>query len=143
MSPRQSFPEDLTKSAREAAYVAVGLGVLGFQKAQVRRREIVAQLACAGDSVQSRLAELVGTSDALQQQLERIGQTLGDLPTDVARSLVDLDDTLESLISRLEAALEPVEDKMPPAARQAVRQARTQAAGLRQQVRQRLHEFAA
>jgi uncharacterized protein YgbK (DUF1537 family) len=143
MNPRQSFPEDLTKSAREAAYVAIGLGVLGFQKAQVRRREMAAQLACAGDGIQSRLAELVGTSDTLQQQFERIGQTLGDLPTDVARSLVDLDDTLESLITRLEAALEPVEDKMPPAARQAVRQARTQAAGLRQQVRQRLRDLAA
>lgn len=36
--------DDVPKSLREAAYVAVGLGVLGFQRAQVARRELVRQL---------------------------------------------------------------------------------------------------
>jgi hypothetical protein len=30
---------DVNKTLKDAAYVALGFGVLGFQKAQVRRRE--------------------------------------------------------------------------------------------------------
>ncbi len=33
-----------TELARDATYVTVGLGVLGFQRAQVRRREIERRL---------------------------------------------------------------------------------------------------
>ena len=32
-------------TAKEVAYTAIGLGVLGFQKVQVRRREVTDQLA--------------------------------------------------------------------------------------------------
>ena len=32
-------------TAKEVAYTAIGLGVLGFQKAQVRRREVTEQLS--------------------------------------------------------------------------------------------------
>jgi hypothetical protein len=35
---------DLRKLATDAAFVAVGLGVLGFQRVQVRRRELQRQL---------------------------------------------------------------------------------------------------
>jgi hypothetical protein len=31
---------DLSAAARDAAFVAVGLGLIGFQRAQVRRREL-------------------------------------------------------------------------------------------------------
>lgn len=34
---------DVTNTLRDAAYVAVGFGVLAFQKAQVRRRELEKQ----------------------------------------------------------------------------------------------------
>jgi hypothetical protein len=32
---------DVNKTLKDAVYVALGFGVLGFQKAQVRRRELV------------------------------------------------------------------------------------------------------
>lgn len=35
----------LTHAARDAAYVAIGFGVLGFQQLQVRRRELAKVLA--------------------------------------------------------------------------------------------------
>ncbi len=35
---------DITKTVKDAAYVAVGFGVLAFQRAQVRRRELEQQL---------------------------------------------------------------------------------------------------
>jgi hypothetical protein len=31
---------DVNKTLKDAAYIALGFGVLGFQKAQVRRREM-------------------------------------------------------------------------------------------------------
>ncbi len=36
--------EPLPKLAKDAAYIAVGFGVLGFQRAQVRRRELLKRL---------------------------------------------------------------------------------------------------
>lgn len=36
--------DDGPKTLRDAAYVLVGLGVIGFQRAQVKRRELVRQL---------------------------------------------------------------------------------------------------
>ena len=35
---------DVTKTLKDAAYVVIGLGVLGFQKVQVRRNELTKQL---------------------------------------------------------------------------------------------------
>jgi GTP1/Obg family GTP-binding protein len=53
---------DLTKTLKDAAYVTVGLGVLAFQKAQVRRREVEQQ-------VQTQLSET-------QKQVERLARDL-------------------------------------------------------------------
>lgn len=41
--------EELPKLVRDAAYVAVGFGVLAMQKAQVRRRELERLLAARSD----------------------------------------------------------------------------------------------
>lgn len=37
-------------TAKDVAYVAVGFAVLGFQQAQVRRRELEKALGCSGRS---------------------------------------------------------------------------------------------
>ena len=44
---------DLSKTLKDAAYVAVGFGVLAFQKAQVRRRELEKQLAVSTETLRS------------------------------------------------------------------------------------------
>lgn len=36
--------DDVPRSLRDAAYVLVGFGVIGFQRAQVARRDLVRQL---------------------------------------------------------------------------------------------------
>jgi hypothetical protein len=46
--PSHSPVRYATALARDAAFVSVGFGVLGFQRLQVRRRELEARLA-AGD----------------------------------------------------------------------------------------------
>src|SRR5471030_3125478 len=49
---------DLNQTLKDGAYAAVGLGVLGFQKAQVRRHELAAQF----DGMARAMEEHFGTS---------------------------------------------------------------------------------
>lgn len=52
---------DSTRLARDAFYVSVGFGVLGFQKLQVRRRELEKELAKVRDEgVGTHVSRLVG-----------------------------------------------------------------------------------
>jgi len=46
---------DVTQTLKDSAYVAVGLSVLGFQRAQVARRELEVRL----DDVEQRLPDHV------------------------------------------------------------------------------------
>lgn len=62
---------DLRKTAADAAYIAVGAGVLGFQQAQVRRRE-------AGD----RIATLAkDAQDTIGTQTAALATKVGDTAT--------------------------------------------------------------
>ena len=42
---------DVRKSFTDAGYIAVGLGVMGFQRAQVRRRQLQEHVQSAGSCV--------------------------------------------------------------------------------------------
>lgn len=50
--------DDLTNAAKEAAYVSVGLGVIAFQRLQVRRNELTKALS-------TPVAEARGTLEVL------------------------------------------------------------------------------
>lgn len=49
---------DLNQAVKEGAYVAVGLGVLGFQRAQVRRVELTKQLNGLAKAVESQFGQM-------------------------------------------------------------------------------------
>lgn len=55
---------DFNEALKDAAYVAVGLGVLGFQRAQVQRVELMKQL-------EAQLESLGSVSRSLNTQTER------------------------------------------------------------------------
>jgi hypothetical protein len=67
---------DLRKTAADAAYIAVGAGVLGFQQAQVRRKEAGDRLATIAKDAQS----VVETQAASIRSLVTDGAT-GSLDT--------------------------------------------------------------
>ena len=48
---------DLRKSVTDAGYIAIGAGVLGFQQAQVRRRELQTQLAERSTDLRARAGD--------------------------------------------------------------------------------------
>lgn len=55
---------DLNNALKEAAYVAVGLGVLGFQKAQVQRVELAKRVAAPEvEALRAQVSELAKTVD--------------------------------------------------------------------------------
>ena len=108
--------DEITKTARDAAYVVVGLGVLGFQRAQVRRQEL-----------QKRITE---------------GSQIQDVRGGVTKRVKDVDDAVEQVIGRIEATLVPIEGRLPVPARDLVKQAHTQAREVRQQLRKLIHQAA-
>lgn len=78
---------DFNEALKEAAYVAVGLGVLGFQRAQVQRVELMKQL-------EAQLEALGAFSRSLNTQTERYLATareqLADMRAQVARLSADV-----------------------------------------------------
>jgi ribosome recycling factor len=112
----------ITKTARDAAYVAVGLGVMGFQRAQVRRQELVKRFAQPRTLIESRL---------------------GDVRGEFTKSVKSVDEAVENVIGRVESTFEPLEERLPTQARDLVKQAQAQAREARQQLRNLLLSAAA
>ncbi len=108
---------DLTKTLKDAAYVTVGLAVLGFQRAQVRRRELARNLR---DS---------------RRRLERQGADLG---AQVAQLVRDIDQRAEPVVALVGQRLDDVEGRLPGPARDTLRVARETARQARAEMQARL-----
>jgi hypothetical protein len=108
---------DLADVAKDATYVVIGAGVLGYQKAQVQRQELLKRLADPKTSVEGRIASA---------------------RSDIQHAVVTVDARVEDLIERVEAAFVPFEDRLPAQARDLAKQAKVQAKEARQQVRTRV-----
>jgi recombinational DNA repair ATPase RecF len=105
------FVDQVAAKARDAAYVAVGLGVLGLQRAQVQRQEMA-----------RRAAGMDQHLSGIRAGLEAGGRQVGEW--------------LDSTIQFLESSLEPIEQQLPPQARELAGKARSQLCTLGTQLRQ-------
>ena len=105
-----------TDLARDAAYVAVGLGVLAYQRAQVQRVEL-----------QTRLSQDFDID---------LDKRIGDVRGGVAKGIHQLDDLAETAVQFVETTFEPIEEKLPPTVSQLTTKAREQAREVRSQIRQ-------
>jgi hypothetical protein len=112
-----SLSKGVTDLARDAAYVAVGLGVLAYQRAQVQRVEL-----------QKRLSKELP-----------LDQRLDDVRQGVAKGYAQIDDLAESATQFVESTLQPIEDKLPASVTQITIKAREQAREVRLQIRQRVN----
>jgi hypothetical protein len=102
--------EDFTKTARDAAYVAIGLGVMGFQRAQVRRRELI---------------------ELAKQQLPAMEAPITEARAELARRVTELDGRVTELAGKFETRIQPVEQKLPATAQALIGQAREAGTQLR------------
>lgn len=116
MPELNDLTNEVASLARDVAYVAVGLGVIGIQRAQVQRNELRARLAGDG-SLEDRLAEVRSV---------------------VTTGVQQIDDLVEGAVHLLETAFEPIEEQLPPAAKEIAGRAHAHARELRAQLRELL-----
>jgi methyl-accepting chemotaxis protein len=132
ISPKEhAMPEistDITKAARDianvakdATYVVIGAGVLGFQQTQVQRRELMAKLQDPSSAISDRVTTARGD--------------LNDAVKNVDAKVEEIMDRAEELIERVEAVFAPFEDRLPVQARDIAKQAHEQARDARTQIR--------
>src|SRR5688500_10064038 len=89
---------------KDAGYVAVGLGVIAFQRAQVRRRELEQQLGDAGQRIERLSTSLEDQRKLVEERLEALG---GQLETTVNDLETRLNQVIDDLRSRVpESAVE-------------------------------------
>lgn len=166
--PDRTAPFDVNKAAadvgqalRDGAYVAIGLAVLGFQRAQVRRVELsrqlegwLAPLGEAGDTPEggdgtpaTQLQELAGRLDeVLAPVRERGRQLIGTNPalveapletalTHLAQLARTVDERVKPVRQQLDEQFDLIEQYLPPAARGLVQSLRAAAADPEQRLR--------
>jgi hypothetical protein len=71
---------EITSLAKDAAYVAVGLGLMGFQRAQVRRVEITRDFESRREALETQLAGLRTQVAAVAREAENELRTLLGAP---------------------------------------------------------------
>ena len=125
---------DVARAARDVAYVAVGAGVLGFQRAQVHRHELGKRLATA----RAAMADGTASTDGAGEPVSGLCGAIHALDKVV-------DDTVEGLVTWVEATVTPLEERLPEpgrtVAKQAhlvAKQAHVQAREARSQLRDRI-----
>jgi hypothetical protein len=111
-----TLSKGVTDLARDAAYVAVGLGVLGFQRAQVQRVEL-----------QNKLSKDFS-----------LDQRLSGVRTEVTKGVKQIDDLVESAARFVESSLQPLEQQLPAPVSQLTTKAREQAREVRSQIRSKV-----
>jgi ElaB/YqjD/DUF883 family membrane-anchored ribosome-binding protein len=109
-----TLSKGVTDLARDAAYVAVGLGVLGLQRAQVQRNEL-----------QNRLSKDFS-----------LDQHLGGVRTELTKGVAQLDHLLESATQFIESSIHPLEQQLPATVTQLTAKAFEQSREVRSQIRQ-------
>lgn len=109
---------DLRKTATDTAYIVVGVGVLGFQQAQVRRREAESKLdnlrkdarsaiGTQAGSLKSRADELTGS---VTSTVEAFGTRLKDRAG--AMRTVDPRYWIEPVLGDIKVRVEPVLEQL-------------------------------
>jgi hypothetical protein len=75
---------DVNEVLADAAYVTIGFGLLGFQRAQVRRVELTRQLSRVARQVDEAVTPVVS---GLDRRVEDLSDRLPDQARDAVRSL--------------------------------------------------------
>jgi hypothetical protein len=130
--------DDITKVLKDVLYVTVGAGVIGFQKAQVGRRELTKAVTTQLTEAKERL-DGAASNDLLEQakgQLQKLVEATED-------QVKVVEDRLTAVEERYEALLDQIETRLPEQARDLFKQSRDAAKDARTQVRSLVNRTAA
>ncbi len=100
---------DLTKALQDAAYVAVGFGVIAFQKAQVRRVELEKKYNFSTESFREQLSKVEGriepVVEAVEASLDQLEERLPTQAREIFKTVrTTAKDAGEQFRTRLHAA---------------------------------------
>lgn len=84
---------------KDAGYVAVGLGVIAFQRGQVRRRELEKQLGDAGQQIDKLSAAVEDVRKLVEERVAGLGD--------------QFDTTVDELEARFAAAVDQIRTLVP------------------------------
>jgi hypothetical protein len=87
---------NLRKTATDTAYVVVGVGVLGFQQAQVKRRDAAARVNAIGRDAKSTLTS--GTGSITDSVKTRVGGCASSVGTTLGTNLGALGTTVSATV---------------------------------------------
>jgi hypothetical protein len=86
--PNDTVPNDLVNRARDAAYTVVGFGVLGFQRLQVRRRQLTKEIdKRIGESIGGKPGEGIGGRAGVGRIVRRVDAVVDPVLDRVERGL--------------------------------------------------------
>jgi hypothetical protein len=102
------MPIDIRKTVTDAGYVTVGLGVLGFQQAQVRRRELLTRLGNTGGCLNARAVDGKARLETLQQSVGEKAQGLRGLRDRIETQARSANGWAQELGSQVKDRIEPV-----------------------------------
>jgi ElaB/YqjD/DUF883 family membrane-anchored ribosome-binding protein len=128
--------EEFNNAVRDGLYVAVGLGVLGFQRAQVRRVELTKQ-------IESQLGDLSSLPATLNARLEPYARVAREQLVGVRAQLEAARGQVTEIAKTLDEAVEParrqlddqvtrLEEQLPAGARSVLQTVRDAAASQEQ-----------
>jgi len=107
---------DVRKTAKDAGYVTVGIGVIAVQQAQLRRRELQRKVAHQVRDTHNRVtAQAKGTAQETRFKVSsqandlraRALDTAQELQDNVASSTIELLDRTQPLVDELRLRVEP------------------------------------
>jgi len=117
--------QNISQTMKDTAYVAVGLGVLGFQRAQVARRELTSTLNADTGKLQAQVrAQVEDVTGAVEAQVSEV-------KTQLAKAIT----SLEPMAKQIEGRLDEVEELLPEQVKTVVATARQVAESAATQVR--------
>jgi hypothetical protein len=119
---RTPTTDDITRMAKDAVYIAVGLGVLTVEQLDARRREV---------------------AEALSQQFDAGREQVEQILKAIESQLCQADERLQAFETRLDTTLDSVRERLPEPAGELFARARSAATTARTEVRERLRRDAA
>lgn len=99
--------DDINKAVKDSAYAAVGFGVLSFQRAQVRRRELTEQIQNLTDQLGNGSGQF---SEQINEQLTAAREQL----TELAKVL---DERVAPVRRQFDARVDELEGRLPASTR--------------------------
>jgi methyl-accepting chemotaxis protein len=85
---------DVNKAIKDGAYIAIGLGVLGFQRAQVQRVELTKQL-------EAQLGQLSSLPTTLNAQAETARTQIGEQITALTKSVEEALSAVQTQVAKV------------------------------------------